>query len=52
MVVVPVVADDVRNEDIEFFALGLRLPNVSMDSRLIVNLGTNSIAVASIDTGM
>jgi len=47
-VVVPVVADDVNNEGTEFFALGLRLPNISMDSGLIVNLGSNRIATASI----
>jgi len=51
-VVVPVVADDVNNEGTEFFALGLRLPNVSMDSGLIVNLGANNVAAASIlDSG-
>jgi len=47
-VVVSVVADDVNNEGTEFFALGLRLPNISMDSGLIVNLGSNRIATAFI----
>jgi len=47
-VVVPVVADDLNNEGTEFFALGLRLPNVSFNSELTVNLGSNHIATASI----
>jgi len=47
-VIVPLVVDDVNNEGTEFFALSLRLPNVSMDTELIVNLGTNRKAVASI----
>ena len=47
-VIVPLVMDDFNNEGTEFFALSLRLPNVSMNSELIVNLGTNDKAVASI----
>ena len=46
--IVPVVADDLNNEGTEFFGLGLRLPNASMNTALIVKLGANRIAAASI----
>ena len=46
--VIPVVADNLADEDTEFFALGLRLPNVTLDPALIIKIGANRMAAASI----